>query len=204
MSGPYPTSVTLVSGRGDANEILYVCGAFVHCSYNSLYLVSRNTRAEKALNLAPFIILDLLFPIDYLDAVLKQPILKVEQASPSTLFWIALDESGYSLAQRFFYKHRIDFAKPVYKNVKKLNRIDSKIPPYPYLSKKVWMNLLDQILLYRHKCIRIRNPVERREFLLKHIHLPPEVDIYIKWMEAVKEIMRPWKKIIQDIQSDWS
>ncbi|MBI5703916.1 MAG: hypothetical protein ACOYYF_16220 [Chloroflexota bacterium] len=204
MSGPYPTSVTLVSGREDANEILYVCGAFVHYSYNSLDLISRNAEAEKALNLAPFLILDFLFPMDYLDAVIKLPLLKVEQASPNTLFWIALDESGYNLAKRFFYKHRIDFAKPVYKNVKKLNHIGGKIPPYPYLSKKVWMNLLDGILLYRHERRRIRNSIERREFLLKRLHLSPEVEAYVEWMNTVEEIMLPWRRIIQEIQSDWS
>jgi hypothetical protein len=206
MSGPYYTSVTLVSGRGDANEILYVCGAFVHCGYNSLYLVSRNAKNKKgkAINLAPFIILHFLFPIDYMDTVIRSPLLEIGQASPNTLFWIALDESGFNLAKSFFHKRNIDFCKPIYKDVKKVNLIDSKIPHYPYLSKRVWTSLLDEILSYRHEYIKIRNPIERRKFLLRHLHLSPEVKAYVEWIETVKEIMLPWKKVIQDIQSDWS
>lgn len=202
MSGPYPTSVTLVSGRHDANEILFVAGAFLPCSYNSVDLVSRSVKVKKEIYLTPFIAFSFLFNIQYCDR--KMPLIEISQASPNTLFWIALDEAGFKLAKKFFDKHHVDFEKPIYKEVRKLNLSHQKMPPYPYLQKRIWMGILDEILSYRHEYMKIRSLAERHEFLLKHISLPSEAKSYVEWMQTVKEIMSPWKKVIEDIQSDWS
>lgn len=212
MSGPYSFNVTVISGQKDSNLLVVGASAFLYVGWMSLDLISTNKNLKEEI----YLCLDIFSKRGYFA---HQPdILHAKyfaerigtnftnNSISGSLFWIALDKQGYSLAEEFFNQKGIIPKEKVYKSVCKLNLVEHPMPLYPesQVSTEFFREVMHKLYTIDREHKEVKWEVGRQALYEKYAPMTDIEQKYYSWYKLLQDNLLPWRNIIKEIQSVWS
>lgn len=212
MSGPFSFTVAVISGQKDSDVLVVGASAFLYVGWMSLDLISPN----KGLRDEIYSCLDLfsmrghfvnrpdISHAKYSAKRIKNNL--TDDSISASLFWIALDKQGYSLAEKFFDQKGILPKERVYKSVNKLNLVENPMPPYPdgQTTKDFFREVKSRLQAIDDENKEVKWEVGRQALYEKYAPMTEIERKYYLWYKSLQDNLLPWRSMIKEIQSAWS
>lgn len=208
--GPHGISLILISGQENSGEIAVAASLFIEGTFQYITPVSinHNVRKEFLLSLATFYYREYNTSSSYKEKQLTERLAEPNSSliERADLLWLALDDQGYTIAQKILTENGISPDTTVYDEIRTLNQIQQAIPPMPKapLSLEFWSEINFRLHEIASKHRRVRTQRWRRKLFDKHVPISPIEKEYYSWYEALHASLLPWKETIKKMQEDWS
>jgi hypothetical protein len=212
MSGPYSFTITVISGQDNSGLLVSGASAFLYRGWMSIDPISTNKNLLEELYLCLDIFSKRGCFVQQPDEAHARYFAKridtdfVNYSISAGLFWIALDEQGYSLAKELFAQQHGLPDEKVYKSVCKLNLVAQPMPPYPEtaVSTEFWRQIYGKLNRIDWDLHSIKPQKERWKLFEQYMPMTAIEKEYYSWYKLLHDNLLPWRDTIGRIQSDWS
>ncbi len=209
--GRYGASIAMISGQGNGAEIVVAASLFLQMQAPSTYITpiskNHNVRDEFLLALSIFSYREYSHYSSPKDKwCIDKFIEPNENATKSGLFWLALDEQGYSIAKELFLKNGLLPDELIYRSVRKLNLLEKVVPPYPLTdtSSEFWLQIRAELYRVAWERRRVKSLKGRRKLFDNSVQMSSTEKEFHSWFKSLYESLAPWKEIIGNMNYDWS
>ena len=207
--GPHGVDIAVISGQKNGGELVIAASLFLQMQYLSITPVSpnKNAREEFLLSLSIFSYREYAYNSSPYDQWFIQKITEPnDRLATTSLFWLALDEQGYSAAREALSANGLFPDQHIYQSIRKLNRMDHDIPSYPQAQTppEFWRRIQSDLYRVAWEHRRVKSLKGRRKLFNEHLPVSSVEKDYYSWFQSLHDDLVPWKEMIYNIQSDWS